>query len=105
MSYRDWHVGMKVVCIADSYRPWSAPAAGEVPNLPRKGQVYTIRSFHKSGNLWLVEIRNKRRVWRTGRHEYAFHPSRFRPVQPRKTDISLFHEILRKTTKKVGEPA
>lgn len=99
MSYRDWHVGMKVVCISEQYRPTSAPDERDI--LPREGQVYTIRSFHKSGNLWLVEIRNKRRVWSTGRHEYAFHPSRFRPVQPRKTDISMFTAMLKGADRKV----
>lgn len=92
MSYAGWYAGMKIVCISDKYRPSSAPSEGDA--IPRKGQVYTIRGFHRSGNIWLVEIVNRRRLWVSGRHEYAFHPSRFRPVQHRKTDISMFQALL-----------
>lgn len=94
MAYHDWHVGMKVVCVSEKYRPGSAPAEGDVPNLPHEGRVYTVRGFHESGNIWLEEVRNRRERWKTGFHEYAFHSSRFRPVQHRKTDISTFTAML-----------
>lgn len=91
MSY-DPVPGMRVVCVSESYQATSMP--DERDAIPRKGQVYTVRGLHRLGNLWLVEIRNKRRGWSTGRHEYAFHPSRFKPLDERRLDI--FRAILTK---------
>lgn len=90
MSYRDWHVGMKVVCIDDA----GVPGARLY-----RGSVYTIKSIRMSDRdsyfkgvpgpwlvVELVEIINP-----TGT---GFNVRRFRPVQPRKTDISLFTAML-----------
>ena len=89
MSYRDWHVGMKVVCV---------DASGWEHRL-QQGAVYTLSAIGSAfGGLYigLVETPSE-----TGPlHWYA---RRFRPVQPRKTDISIFEAML--TGAKEREPA
>jgi hypothetical protein len=103
----DWiktaKVGDKVVCINDEW-------PGFVANPLQAGAVYTIAEItpdrfgwnyshgaHNGPGLRLVETQNNladvdRFTW-----------LRFRPVTPRKTDISFAHEILRKASKPVEE--
>lgn len=92
----NFHVGQEVECISETYRAGSAPADGLVA-IPRKGRSYTVRGFHPSGNLFLVEIVNAPQDWLTGQHEFAFHPSRFRPLV--RTDICVFTAMLALTPK------
>lgn len=109
MNYRDWYVGMKVVCV-------DAQACGGYgdEHLPQVGSVYTIREllsddFSGIPCLRLVEIVNRTREYEhaiTGKVvvvEPAFTCRKFRPVQPRKTDISIFTAML--TGAKEREPA
>ena len=70
------------------------------PNLPVLNGIYTIRDFvpadvYGPEQIRLVEIRNPS----GGRWEYepSFAPKRFRPAVERKTDISIFTEMLTKT--------
>jgi hypothetical protein len=83
MTYRDWHVGMKVVCVDNS--TWEH-------RLKLNG-VYTIAAIdtaHFDDRLYigLVETPSKNIL--------QWLASRFRPVQPRKTDISVFTRMLNK---------
>lgn len=111
MSYRDWKVGDRVVCVDDEphdrYSPWAA--TGNNLDGLKKGRVYTIRkiglySHYNTLLVWLDEIvRPKRGPIARQYGEVGFDPRRFRPVQPRKTDISVFEALLH--TNKHKEPA
>jgi hypothetical protein len=92
-DYTSWHVGMKVVCVC----------ADCVPGL-KSGAVYTIRKIGRDEELihlygdvdiWLVETA------RPGGNGYGV--NRFRPVQTRKTDISMFTAMLRPIDAKLKE--
>jgi hypothetical protein len=93
MSYHDWHVGMKVVCVDDD---WDfGPLPGET--FPKAGAVYTIRSLSIEGSevfVQLAEIVNPVCVFEDIIGESEFAAVNFRPVQPRKTDISIFTAML-----------
>lgn len=107
-DYTHWHVGMKVVCVDDypggyEARPDIFEYSDGLDGLTW-GRVYTIRAIgpdQEDGSLsvWLDEIhRPLERGYETG---YAV--ERFRPVQHRATDISIFTAML--TGAKEREPA
>lgn len=112
MDYRDWHVGMKVVCIAK--RPSYAEADAVYPEI---GQVYTIRELRddtplggKGVVVLLVELDNTHFIGRSSPRGHAyvepgFTPKGFRPVLTRKTDISIFTALLTKAPTPEKEPA
>ena len=114
-----FRVGQKVVCVDDS-EPSSTHVVGYdghhwqyfggLDGLT-KGAIYTVRAFvqnHINGgvSLCLAEIFREHTI-RSGIDigECGYRASRFRPVVERKTDISIFTEILRKHTKKQQVPA
>jgi hypothetical protein len=94
MSYLDWHVGMDVVFVGcEGFHVTGQPL--EV------GRVYTIAGMHMSGkgdrvrgadgDIYLLMedalyINLGDRPW--------YHARAFRPVQKRKTDISIFTAML-----------
>lgn len=82
MTFR---VGMKVVCVDDS-DSWRGPTS------VRKGIIYTIRALRMAPDgecgVELIEVKS--------RAPFGFFQDRFRPIVERKTDISVFTEILRK---------
>lgn len=95
----NFYVGQKVVCVNDRCLPdqWAGYEwDGDAPTI---GNVYTVRSVHhdKQQNLvlWLNEIRRSKRSieeWHDDLIGYG--AERFRPLVERKTDISIFTEIL-----------
>ncbi|RVC47637.1 hypothetical protein EN781_00440 [Mesorhizobium sp. M4A.F.Ca.ET.090.04.2.1] len=105
MSARDWHVGMKVVCVDPT---WGTATGHPLqrqycPNLPEKNAVYTIRTIESDvvvrGHepeilIRLVEIANPT----INGGEARFFASKFRPAQPRKADISIFTAMLTDAT-------
>jgi hypothetical protein len=80
MIYRDWHAGMKIVCVDNS---------GQEPNLT-VGRIYTIAVVTKGflGKIYvgLVESDPDAYWW----------PHRFRPLKKHETDISVFTSMLNK---------
>jgi hypothetical protein len=111
-----FHVGQKVVCVdvAYAYRGrvvkrrdgHVAPFNGSLHGLC-KGQVYTIAAidppsypeFIQEQELVLAEIDRGCPITR------GFRASRFRPLIERKTDISVFTEMLTPSTKRVKKRA
>lgn len=100
-NYTSWHCGMKVVVVD------GAPV-GLHPtfNYPEFGEVYTIRSMFIGAQgrllLRLVEVVNHRAPHIDGKiYEPGFEAEFFRPVQTRKTDISIFQRILSNPHKKI----
>jgi len=97
-----FQVGQQVQCIDDRFnskdRYW-------VPNLPVVDCVYTIKEMvpgHRGMGLRLCELKNPLipidcdNRTRTIQFEPTFHVCRFRPLIERKTDISIFTEMLNK---------
>lgn len=97
MSYRDWHVGMKVVCVSEPFDGgW-----GHV--LPVVGSVYTLRQIGPGISdrvmVKLVEIVNPVAKYPSRKYgplhgEVCFGADLFRPVETRATDISIFTAML-----------
>lgn len=91
----NWHIGMKVVCIKGGGHFWQKDAA-EL----EEGRIYTIRDMRlnpRSGelNLLLEEVRNLPRLCDNGDFGEPYYGAvRFRPVQTRATDISIFTQML-----------
>jgi hypothetical protein len=88
MSYRDWHVGMRVVCVEPDMPDDPDPS-------PRCGGVYTISNIYacpEDGEI-MVELHElpspETEDWWAG-----WRAKDFRPVQRRKTDISIFNAML-----------
>lgn len=109
MSYTSWHVGMKVVCV-QAY-PNIAVYGDET--VPRAGRVYTIREIGPAPGdgeicVLLSEIVNQTRIYvhrSTGEKflgEPGFAAGYFRPVEVRKTDISIFTRMLEPKKGRVG---
>jgi hypothetical protein len=93
-----FQVGQKVVCINGEY-DFAAKVC--VPNLPAKGRIYTVRDLTTEGSgpgIRLYELVNPSILHSNYPQpvEPAFHPDRFRPVIERKTDITVFTEMLNK---------
>ena len=82
-----FYVGQKVVCIADRKGPVNDLG---LPSFV-KGRVYTITSFYEESphGLFLCVAELDQRV---GGQVHGF-----RPIVERKTDISIFTEMLTKT--------
>lgn len=98
-NYTSWHVGMQVTLRfkTPTHPNW---------NYPEFGVVYTVRAiFEMQGAICirLKEIRNKVSRWRDGRYEPGFEAYAFRPVQTRKTDISIFTAMLSPKPAKAGK--
>ena len=94
-------VGQKVVCINDE---WLDPSWVAVPNRPVAGLIYTVRGhdywdlpdLFVNDRIFLVEITNPLVDWiECEQREGSFPTWRFRPVVERKTDISIFTQMLR----------
>jgi hypothetical protein len=91
-----FHVGQKVVCVDG----WDNNPFPDCPNgVPKTGCVYTVRGYSaaptpKFDAIWLDEIINPQRKFPSGMWEPSFNEARFSPLDKRKTDISIFTEML-----------
>jgi hypothetical protein len=118
MSYLDWKVGDKIVCIADQDRIDAVHATVPGSIYPQSGKVYTIREM-RDDSQWhsnkvvvlLKEIDNSHllgAVLVPGTKCYVepgFNPNGFRPVQPRKTSIEVFQRIRLNPSIRIREDA
>lgn len=78
-----FHAGQKVVCVDDSNGGADSPLGAGFFHGLRIGEVYTITHINARGNLSLAEI-----------SQPGWAQCRFRPAVERKTDISIFTEML-----------
>jgi hypothetical protein len=108
MSFR---IGQKVVCIKEGLWSWERKYPNYIRHFgivhPKKGDVLTIRAIERGvgkrddgsaieANLLFDEIVNRPSPRASGSSkEAAFDSARFRPIQERKTDISIFTEMLK----------
>lgn len=83
--------GQKVVCVDDKPMPGYVFAPGFKPH---KGRVYTVKrvfiNYRGHPSVDLFELENKNNI--------GYRTFRFRPITERKTDISVFTEILDKVS-------
>jgi hypothetical protein len=107
---KNWFIGQQIVCIdvftrelkrleqqyGDTYK-------GII--VPQLNGIYTIREIIKYPNdeelgFLLQEIKNKKYDYKiSGLSEPTFNETAFRPFVEKKTDISIFTEILNKANK------
>lgn len=97
MSYLDWHVGMKVVCVKGGRHRYHEDTIALV-----EGKIYTLAELlinPATGNLnvRLVEVRNTERDCAEGFGEPRYGAISFRPVQKRATSIEVFRALLNPT--------
>lgn len=90
-----FRIGQKVVCVRGPL------GNSDAPYKPKVGQIYTIREIYTDhpcpelgAALRFEELRNPMNPFH--KKEYGFYACRFRPVVEKKTDISVFEEILRR---------
>jgi hypothetical protein len=96
------HVGQKVVCIKEGLWSWERDYPNEVRRYgivhARKGNILTIRDIDSDEIGYLLrfhEIINPPTPTRKGICEICFCAKQFRPLIERKTDISVFTEVLK----------
>lgn len=96
-----FYVGQKVVCVDGKLSAEYAALAHDLNIvMPTENSVYTIRDIVRDfivgkEHCRLVEIKNPIINWLIQESsEPAFSVSRFRPAVERKTDISVFTEML-----------
>ncbi len=111
MSYRDWYVGMKVVCVDDG-PAWSS-LQGPKPSGLEAGRIYTIKRIgtelravsprgRKTKGAVVVDVGVPHPCYIKG-FINGFGAYRFRPLVARKTDISALTALLH--TNKLKEDA
>lgn len=89
MSYLDWKVGDKIVCVDNS----------TMEGLLALGEIYTIKFMTPE----FVHLAEKSAYGTGGNSGYYYR--RFRPVQTRKTDIAIFQRLLTNPKVKIEEDA
>lgn len=109
MSFRDWQVGMEVICVETATDDKGLKLA-----LPQVGEKYTLREISPSitdGQIcvYLNEIVNADGCYRAGAREVygevGWSARWFRKVEPRKTSIALLERFLLNPNAPVREDA
>lgn len=108
----DWHVGQEIVCVKPFENTCRCSDCKAVI-LPQMGCKYTIRAILEGTNADLRESGSKlgfllEEIVNSDNHpafqgEIGWCSTAFRPLTKRKTDISVFTDILNKV--KIGEDA
>lgn len=93
-----WYVGQKVVCIVGGKWNPNRNVKGEI--FPIENTIYTIREIHQNLDklyFTLIEIVNPLLPYKNkAPTELIFNEHRFRPLVEKKTNISIFTEMLNK---------
>lgn len=103
----NFRVGQKVVCI----KGYGSRRDVDCRIFPQTGRTYTIRAIEDglenvgSTFFLLEEIYNEPYDYRRwGWQEPSFNAQRFRPVVEKKTDISIFTEMLKPKQRELISP-
>jgi hypothetical protein len=101
-DYRDWKVGDKVVCVVDEWPRGCVEAALGVLCPLVSGAIYTVASLTINGGVGIDGLCDKKVCVHLDevRHPTqggSFDARRFRKIEPRKTDISIFTAMLNRT--------
>ncbi|MER9665522.1 hypothetical protein [Mesorhizobium sp. M0203] len=105
MSYRDWHFGMKLVCIDDQFG-WAMTADRRycVPiRVPMLHEILTIRELKPAGDKLFVAFAEIETIQKHGPlvAEIMWGAECFRPLVTKTTDIAVFSSMLSDTKQKV----
>ena len=103
-----FHIGQRVICVDDRFvgenRVFDPTFTERCPNVPVKDHIYTVRDFvvpyagyPGTPGILLEEIINPPCPYFEGTFEPSFFPLHFRPFSQRKTEISVFTAMLKKT--------
>ena len=101
-----FRIGQKVVCVDDEWDK-NHRLVLSIPGMrfPKRGHIYTVREFFVDPtggvSLRLVELVNVVVQYAEGTFEPGWGCRRFRPVVDRKTDISIFTDLLKTSKQKV----
>lgn len=102
----NFRVGQKVVCVDASPKP-TLGIAWTFESLPiREGEIYTIVGTETRGGflgVYLHEVKSNGPPFNDG-GERSFWPFRFRPIIEKKTDISIFTEMLKPKQRELISP-
>lgn len=101
MSYLNWHVGMKVVSLCDHTHK------GVSSFSIKRGAIYTIRNIYTCPVANEVGVSLAEMVMPEFRDgvEFGWRITRFRPLQKRTTNISIFNRILLNPHIRISEDA
>lgn len=117
MSYLEWRVGMKLVCVAPTALIAGRMKAFSAARFPAHGVIYTLRDMQTAANsrdgfvVFLNEIDNSQLTGKTfeilgkkykAPSEPGFAPSCFRPLVKRETSIEVFTAMLNPSDQKVS---
>lgn len=109
MSFRDWQVGDRVVCVnAGNIGPGASDGVWLPGEALEEGRVYTIRRvyiFEGDTNVWLNEVARSTLARLEHGPDVGYGAERFRKVEPRKTSISVFTRFLLNPNAPVREDA
>lgn len=103
----DWYVGQKVVCIEDRPSVFSECVIWrESFKIPlQKNHIYTIRQVCQDTNKNIVlRLEEIYCISSLTNLEYNWIDKRFRPLDEKEIDISVFHSILNKVNNTIKTP-
>lgn len=108
----NFYIGQKVVCVNNkgNFSSIARASLGSDGCVEiKEGEIYTIRDiyydpFCKDDGI-VVNLEEVRRKIHEGGRELGYHHSRFRPLEKKKTDISIFQSILNDVKAEEKEPA
>jgi hypothetical protein len=91
-------IGQKVICVVPD-RFWTQQVCPSLKVTPRKGEVYTVTGFEDLNGVPCIHLREIAGLSCEcgGINNAPWLIAAFRPVNERKTDISVFTEIMHKT--------
>jgi hypothetical protein len=91
-------IGQKVICVVPD-RFWTQQVCPSLKVIPRKDEVYTVTGFEDLHGVPCIHLREIVGLSCEcgGLNNAPWLIQAFRPVDERKTDISVFAEILNKT--------
>src|SRR5262249_10803475 len=90
-------VGDQVVCISGHWKRHASNTSVEEPEFPIKGNIYTVASLLKAADDIFVSLAELRPT-RDGPAQFIHDGFR----KTKRTDISIFQEIARQMTDRVG---
>lgn len=93
-----FYVGQKVVCVDASEMLNDGGFRRDAPMLS-EGSIYTVIATRSVGPFHGVQVAEVRP---SEEHLWGFLASRFRPIVERKTDISIFTDMLTPKTEEVS---
>lgn len=106
-----FRVGQKVICVDVGPTPGLGNVSEEAGPLLEEGRIYIVRWVGENpyepwrvyGTCLRVEGIERRQDKDPDWSDFPFRATRFRPIVERKTDISIFTEMLTPTPQRVRE--